>query len=216
MTSLGEAKQTFAEHPRWRCTGRSVSNKNDVLWAVERAYIDAMPRTVRGHGEIPRNKLNNLRSEATEAFCTYFNGEPPTNLEAFEKIHRALCNEHFLMPYNKLLNEFGAAEQQYGKAQKVINMAFKYLSCFDDADTYKDHFVFCHMPIDSVILAWCREHCGISGTVSWSNIRDFEYYAFQNFIRNWLAAHAENPAYDSLPEKPLEAEFVIWHEAAMS
>lgn len=216
MASLEEAKRAFAEHPKWRCTGRCISNENDILWAVERAYIDAMPRTVRGHGKIPKDKLDDLRSELANAFCVYFNETPPANLKTFEAAHRALCNKHFLTPYNKLLGEFGADEQQYGKAQKVINMTFKYLSCFDDASVCKDHFAFCHMPIDSVILAWCRAHCDISGTVSWSNIHDFEYYAFQNFMRNWLAAHAENPVSSSLPEKPLEAEFVIWHEATMS
>lgn len=212
MVGFDEARKAFAKNPKWRCAERCISNKSDVLWAVGRAYIDTMPRTVKGHGEVPKDRLESLRNELANAFCRYFDEKPPTTLEAFEEIHRTLCNEHFLAPYNKLLSEFGATEQRYGKAQKIVNMTFKYLICFDDADMRKDYFTFCHMPIDSTVLRWCCEHCGISGTASWSNIRDFEYYAFQKFIRNWLAHNAEKGASDCLPENLLKAEFVIWHE----
>lgn len=210
MVDFEEARKAFAE--KYECGGKRISNKRDVLWAVERAYIDTMPRTVEGHGEVPKDRLASLRNELADTFCTYFDENPPTTLEAFEEAHRTLCTEHFLTPYNKLLSEFGVAEQQYGKAQKIVNMTFKYIACFDDANENKGHFDFCHMPIDGFILEWCREHCDISGTVSWSNIHDFEYYAFQKFIRNWLAYNTEETVGNCPPRNPLEAEFVIWHE----
>ena len=42
----------------------------------------------------------------------------------------------------------------YGQAQKIVNMAFKYLCCLSGAENYGEQFSKCHMPLDSIMLEW--------------------------------------------------------------
>ncbi len=48
----------------------------------------------------------------------------------------------------------------YGQAQKIINMAFKYLYCIcdqcEEGEVYKKKFKACHMPLDSYSLEWFK------------------------------------------------------------
>ena len=45
-------------------------------------------------------------------------------------------------------------DARYGQAQKVVNMAFKYLYCCNGAEAYNTKFEECHMPLDQYTLAW--------------------------------------------------------------
>ena len=46
----------------------------------------------------------------------------------------------------------------FGQAQKIVNMAFKYLYCLAE-DSIKDKFNCCHMPLDGIMLEWISENC---------------------------------------------------------
>jgi hypothetical protein len=118
-------------------------------------------------------------------------------------------------------------------AQKIVNMAFKYLYCFDDANIYYNKFADCHMPLDrftlkwfySKVVPWYRSNynklstslnysnfwktwkSGIKAT-TWSNLEDYEYKDIITLIRGYFANNPPNP-----PVTILEAEFVIWYEA---
>lgn len=49
----------------------------------------------------------------------------------------------------------------YGKAQKIINMSFKYLFCCEDAEEHYAHFQYCHTvgaivsTIDRPVIGLC-------------------------------------------------------------
>ena len=176
----------------------SVKNHEDILeYAVNKAYIDMQPRTIKGHEII---KTAKLRNDLADRFFKYFNDPAPSTESDFDKIHSDFC-DFFLTELNKI---FASTPQQFGKAQKVINMAFKYLYCFDDATLYLPHFTYCHMPIDSYTLNWCFDNFAKklykkSDIPNWSTLKESDYKTLCAGIRN------------KLPHKsPLIEEFVIW------
>lgn len=178
-------------------TGTTISVKKpaDILeYAVNKAYIDMQPRTIKGHEII---KTAKLRNDLADRFCKYFNDPAPSTEYDFDKIHSDFC-DFFLTELNKI---FASTPQAFGKAQKVINMAFKYLYCFDDAPSYPDHFKHCHMPIDSYTLNWCFDNklYKKSNIPNWSTLNKRDYYDLCDKIRNKLA-----------PQSPLIEEFDIW------
>ncbi len=42
----------------------------------------------------------------------------------------------------------------FGQAQKIVNMAFKYLYCMVEDEKVQDRFDVCHMPLDGIMLEW--------------------------------------------------------------
>lgn len=63
--------------------------------------------------------------------------------DEFDKYHDNMCR--------KLIKNFDSIIA-YGQAQKIINMAFKYLYCIETID--RECFKNCHMPLDSFTLEW--------------------------------------------------------------
>lgn len=116
---------------------------------------------------------------------------------------------------------------EYGKAQKILNMVFKYLYCiYGEVDKYERHFEFCHMPLDSYILEWFARECKNrksfdidfkfvkSKMPSWSNIKNGnnsndEKYSYQTFV-DVIRELVQSGKYNGLT--PLQAEFIIWPE----
>lgn len=179
-------------------TGTKISVKKpaDILeYAVNKAYIDMQPRTIKGH---KISLTEPLREKLADRFCKYFKDPAPSTESDFDKIHSDFC-DFFLTELNKI---FASTPQEFGKAQKVINMAFKYLYCFDDATSYLPHFTYCHMPIDSYTLNWCFDN-GLydkkSDIPNWSTLNKQDYYDLCGKIRTTL-----------LHKSPLIEEFVIW------
>jgi len=131
--------------------------------------------------------------------------------------HEDLC-EFFCENLRKL----GYTNINYGQAQKVINMAFKYLFCYDGAEAYKSVFEKCHMPLDSYTLAWYRklpkakdEKAHIRYDTKWSNLEEAQYKAIQVHILTCLKKGCQivtNNTVSDLPEQPFYAEFIIWPE----
>ena len=178
----------------------SVKNHEDILeYAVNKAYIDMQPRTIKGH---KISLTEPLREKLADRFCKYFKDPAPSTESDFDKIHSDFC-DFFLTELNKI---FASTPQEFGKAQKVINMAFKYLYCFDDATLYLPHFEYCHMPIDSYTLNWCFDNCAKkfykkSDIPNWSTLKESDYKTLCAGIRTTL-----------LHKSPLIEEFDIWPE----
>lgn len=63
-------------------------------------------------------------------------------------------NEAF--DHNRYCNTLiGEGLMTYGQAQKIVNMAFKYLYCLDCHDlSINEKFDECHMPLDGIMLEW--------------------------------------------------------------
>ncbi len=181
-------------------------NKNTTA-ALEKAYAD-MSRRATGHKE--QMKIDCLTwFLENEVFQGALSCK---NQEDFDNWHKETC-----LALKDIHKGFG----RIGRSQKVINMAFKYLSCVDD--TYNAILPFCHMTLDGYTLNWYKTIISkeeIKNLTEWSKISDYdtEYYPIQKRIRNYLSTqpqysipvgNAETKAL-SLSKIPFEAEFVIW------
>ncbi len=131
---------------------RSIRNFDDILYAATHLYaygtpFDRFRQPFYGPDDIPH--LEVILRPFADKIWKYFNQEPnTTNTQAnFDAFHEALCDE--------FLDIFIADRRYthtYGNAQKMVNMMFKYLSCFNDYNDFADLFSYCHIPIDSIIL----------------------------------------------------------------
>lgn len=155
---------------------------SDISDAVYSAYLDSLRRYEKYDSTI-ENDLMKL-AESLEDYLL-------TDNEPFN--HRKWSDD--LRDSGKLT---------YGQAQKIINMAFKYYYCCDDApDDYK--FYDCHMPLDRYTLAWVKDITGVHLS-AWSKIDNYEIYlSIQTEIAKYLKNNTSN-----LPTHSLEAEFEIW------
>lgn len=203
--SLEMLKKRFGE--------RVFANKDrTVRAALDNAYAD-MSRRQNGH--TPRLK---------EACIDYLVGifSNPLQINDFDAWHKALCAE-LIDRWNGEVSDFGTV----GKAQKVINMAFKYLACI--SPDYDMLLPYCHMTLDSytldwyeaVVKPWAESQCREVGrkVSAWSKVESYdEYLLIQKNIRDFLAAGAPYSIYIGtkqsasiqLPAVPVDAEFIIW------
>lgn len=189
--------------------------------AVNLAYNDAK-RTLAGIGKYSDKKDNALKC-IIEKLKDYFHEEKaPLTEEEFDKIHDELCLlwcKEFKSPEDGKLGT-------YGKAQKIVNMSFKYLYCREDAENHRDHFKYCHMPLDSFTLEWFkREQFGQNRPnkiiTSWSNLENSEndadtfiddgkeYYSY-HFYKKQIREIANR-----MDISPLEMEFIVWPQIQM-
>lgn len=204
----------------------SVIDEGDVLLAVRKAYIDMSPRTF---DSIDNNKqvLDNdskekLFVQLSDKIVHYMKNGAVN----FDVWHTEIC-KFFIGEFRLILRDSNRPPElaTYGKAQKIINMTFKYLYCYDDAAVYFERFVPCHMALDRYILEWFYswyknkwndEYPDKKLTVSgkyrlpvWSSLKykkdegDIipQYSEIQQAIQERLA---------EVPR--IEAEFLIWYE----
>ena len=207
----------------------SIQDDLSIKTAVKMAYNDAK-RTMTGLGKKGNKKKAEKKEDAlkdiAEAFNKYFKKRPPCDRDNFNNIHNNICQIWCkAFPDDDPLGVFG-------KAQKIVNMTFKYLYCCSDADNYKDYFNYCHMPLDSYTLEWVKReileksksksaHLSESGKIdSWSNLEYGEghnhlyekegktYYSYCFYIESIQEYIDKN----KLKCSPLELEFVEWPE----
>ena len=125
--------------------------KDSIEAAVFLAYNDAK-RTMTNinEGDNEKKKKEAIKNIETE-LSNYFTSKLAHEFDekAFDEEHKKLCK--------KWWEKFNSGNLgTYGKAQKIINMSFKYLYCCNDASNYKKHFEYCHMPLDSFTLEWFK------------------------------------------------------------
>lgn len=191
----------------------SLENNDEVYTAaVKLGYLD-MCRTCHGIGA----KVSDAqRKESFEKLGGkikgLLNNSSIDSQEAFDAKHKELCNEYMDLLKNVI---------KYGQAQKVVNMAFKYLFCCEDASS-KPAFKYCHMPLDGLIMNWCKKELKISVNSdkdAWSKLTEEKYTDITEAIFDKLKngdvkySIGENDE-SNLSAIPLEAELVIWREEA--
>lgn len=190
--------------------------------AIDSAFNDMAVRTLKkatddegGDGAVEKERaLTYLR----DSFYAYFHkgGEIDTvdgrksydvmSREGFDEWHKAVCTE-----FLTLFNEDNKKRYQpvaYGKAQKAVNMVFKYLYCYDGAEKYTDegYFAHCHMALDNLTLNWYKKEVAYPPTdCAWSDLKYGAYIEIQTNIRNYLEGSSS-----PLPSNALEAEFYVW------
>ena len=163
--------------------------------AIAKAHAD-MSRRATGHNPA-------IQAESVAWLKQHFTTNPPfgcTTQSAFDKWHQDTCED-----YRKHMNSKSTFFITYGRAQKVLNMTFKYLYC---TATYKAQvekiIPFLHMTLDGYTLRWYKEvvikhfndHRGSGvpklnvGDVSdWSKMNEVgkhSYADIQNRIRDYL------------------------------
>lgn len=139
--------------------------------------------------------------------------------DVFDEWHKTTCDA--LM--NVLKKPYPSI--RYGKAQKIVNMTFKYLYCISN-DRNDNYYKYCHIPLDSIILDWI-----------WANKSVFQdaydnfnmYVPFQHqYFENWSNLDYSNNKFDSKKYSymffqelirafcedkkitPLQLEFLVW------
>ncbi len=198
----------------------SIENPEDYKKIVHGpAYRDFTPRTMAG---IKKENILQALDWLSKILFDYIHAE---NVN-FNEWHKETCMELC----HRIEELYGAIP--YGKAQKIVNMSFKYLYCFDDSQKYAGQFEECHMALDSYTLEWFmrfvlndKEHKHIKKTRiaenSWSKLvcgnndkEEYSYLWFQNQIKNFLASDRNKVYVDENNEKlhPFQAEFYIWSE----
>ena len=134
-------------------TSKSLKNLDDIKYAVYSVYECGVPfqtgkQAYKKYNNAPFNYQSQL-DVMPDRIYRYFNcpGNKQNTQNNFDDFHKELC-DCFLS-----LNAYRKADPfTYGNAQKMINMVFKYLSCFEDYDEFADLFSYCHIPVDGYLL----------------------------------------------------------------
>lgn len=176
-----------------------VSVGERIQMAIDKAYRDMTPRTIKGHTKAIKMASCDF---LPQWFKKYLEKSYPRTKEAFDGKYYDLCSK-FLTCFNNELGRKKLKTQEFGKAQKLINMTFKYLYCL--LPEKKQWFTYCHMPLDRYTMNWYYENSqDRPKNVTWSNFTHERYCEIEEHILHLV----ENSEYKGL--SPLEAEFIIW------
>ena len=232
ITLKGLKKDFYKNLENYAIFNRDYYDENGGKKAINAAFKDFTSRTLRKidpdvnvsvDEELRKKALKHLSAKFEEYFKA-----PAKNKEDFNTWHEQCCKE-FQTKYNKAL-EGKYHKIKYGKAQKIVNMTFKYLFCYVDADRYTGHFQYCHMPLDSFTLTWYRREAkkymkqngelwyqdnkNRADKLTWSDMGEEEYIKIQEDISKILVDYKIKIGNQeiSLPKhkNSLEAEFFVW------
>lgn len=172
-----------------------------VTEAIGSAYGTAK-RTFKGV-----QKSDEVIKEFKNSVIGYFTSKSfPQTQEEFNTKHEELCED-----WIKILSKNGNSGDNlsYGKAQKVVNMMFKYMYCYSYLNDFikeipKNAFDYCHMTLDSFTLRWIHEwdKKKVRKNTSWSKLDPNEYKKISEIVEaneNKLNGYTK-----------FEAEFFIW------
>ena len=203
---------------------KSIANRDDIMFAATHLYAYGTPFANRGKGKQPHYTpadiphLETVLEVFVDMVWQYFNDKPNTmNTQAnFDSFHEKLCDE-----FVEAFRDDGVYVHTYGNAQKMVNILFKYLTCFSDYVKYADLFSYCHIPIDGIILgrlALDYHVPGTKGTLSkgyyhgtyggevWSKMDKVEYMSLLKEYRATLTAVKGSNSW-------LGLEYAIWSGA---
>lgn len=199
-----------------------------------RAYADMQPRTIGGLGKFRENsdnndKLDSLFNELAEKLYSFVIQEPEKSEQDFDDWHKKQ-GEWFTSEFNRITNGKSVDAIAFGKAQKIINVSFKYIYCLKDANYYAAKFEHCHMILDrytysgdygidafykNEVVPWHNKNHSSnkiyeSKLTRWSNLEYSEYYEIQKNIRDFLNSTKEYVDNRGKPLTPFQAEFHIF------
>ncbi len=219
----------------WECKSTNIDDAIDV--AIKRAIHDFTFRTTEktddsykgGEKALYELLCPNQGNSLLNEFKYYFNNDETWKEQSsFDKWHHDTCT----IVLEALKNKYNV---EYGKAQKIVNMTFKYLYCVLDAADEK--FKYCHIPLDSIILDWIwaqkesmknaynkilqNENELMPKTLqhtcfdSWSNIKDSENQLVlidRNNKKHYTYTFYQKliRGYCSNKITPLQLEFLVW------
>lgn len=176
-----------------------VNSGKEVEEAVRLAYKDLQWRTIKGHTNI--NKSNNIQNIKMRVE-NYLNGQNKDYFDLIIEINNIFKNDNGIPASGKT--------QCFGKAQKVVNMTFKYLYCLDYKPKGKNiDFSKVDIPLDDFILDFYYDK--VTKTMSkkntsWSNIDENDYKNIQNEFKSYIGKAIPFEGLNSI-----EAEFLIFN-----
>lgn len=172
--------------------------KENGISGVKYWLAEEIAKVFRGERKFDHTKLceDFLRIFTTEI------EEINNSIRAFNVARKADENSHTIDTSNI----------HFGKAQKIVNMTFKYLMLFDNAQDYEDVFSKCHMPIDSYIIDYFNTVDNLGIKKSWSNFEEDDYTPLQEQIKTYCEKEKTTARGTELIGYPLYDEFAIWHE----
>lgn len=192
----------------------SLNTERNYYVALDKAFDDAFNQYARRTRNKYASIKESLMEDVVKRLFRYFQDDKDNFEDCFED-----C-------INKSLEILDNGK--YGIAQKFVNMSFKYLYCFNDVEKYENKFRECNMPLDKYTIKWIKslkdkEINKRLGEIndSWSRIERDLYKDIQMLISNRLKENLEYQiSYKStetdnkcvLPNNPLDAEFIIWHQ----
>ena len=216
---LHENLQKMFNFPSKEFKDCSIECLNDYKKIVSGpAYKDFTPRTISG---IKKEKIQSDLDWLANELYKYITQSIDTNFEVW---HNTTCTN-----FCKRVNQ-SHGHIPYGKAQKIVNMSFKYLFCLNDSQKYIERFSGCHMALDKYTLEWFirfvlskkgLKHISVTQIreTSWSKLRcgsneeEYTYLWFQNEIKKYLNSEKSNYVTDEGEHlSPFIAEFYIWPE----
>lgn len=196
---------------------KEINKQGIVSVAVDLAYRDAQ-RTMTGVGSVECNGAKKLAVNNLKERIERYREEGMKG--AFDDYHKEFCDI-----WKGAFAENSALARQ-GKAQKIVNMSFKYLFCYDymnNNDQFLDAYEFCHYTLDAYTLRWLR--CckrlmepaiklendkdfmmlfnALRAAVSWSKLDDTEYKLIQTYAQMCVDRHFKGLSC-------FLAEFLIW------
>lgn len=170
--------------------------KSDPLSrCIWRAYLD-FSRTLHGIGSSPR-ALKAASAHLHKEITSLNIAAAGTTQASFDDWHKRTCDSLRLIYVNEGYTNF-----HLGQAQKWINMALKYVFVFgeDWLPGYTSLYLFCHVPIDNVILESHEFKTLKTFDEAWSRVSDHsKYMAFQTAVRHRFKGSS-----------PLAVEFTHW------
>lgn len=169
---------------------RMIKNYDHVLLACKNVYNSGIifPQSGKAAKRKGTPNIESILSNLAHKLHSYFLNEENASIsqKQFNKFHTDWCNS-FLKDVNSARASVRYEPIFYGSSQKMINMVFKYLACYEDYTRFNNHFKWCHMPIDTVILRWLKDRYKIS---------DIYYYVYINSNgKEELSARYKNKAW---------------------
>lgn len=177
----------------------SITNMQEIIkQSIELSYRD-IQRALHGIGDFQTEKANAI-IWLNQELNNYFSAPPVTK---FNEWHKVACEKiiSFFCNYRR----HGEPVFTYGCAQKIINLAFKYIYCFDvvqsQYDKYVAYFRSCHITLDNGILQWIGAPKGVT------HINDYDLYMCmqKKAFSKQLVGFS-----DEIKLFPLEKEFIIY------
>lgn len=189
--------------------------KNKYGNAIKKGYDDAK-RTFAGIKSPADTFWEELAKEIN--LDAIFAMKESIDQDQFDQEHKKMCD--ILI---EMFKKEGIYESvTYGQAQKIINMAFKYLYTYDCKNNQKNKEVYkyCHMPLDRYTLTWYRRvkeqmkkqmdnsvenYYSVTSDFAWSKKMDASdegYEIYQKIQRGVRCCLGENV---------LRMEFEIWN-----
>ena len=212
--------------------------KEDIDWDKDKIYVEALYqgyldacRTFEWSEKVKKDYPNEkekrgyiegeFKSDIACKIREYLNNSKACSFDVF---HGELCEN--------LKECFREKETNitYGQAQKIINMAFKYLYClyYKYGELKEEQFADCHMPLDSFSLEWFKRWISANakeywkeegnfkkGSVgSWSSMEVSNYkdkegikYGYKVYLK-YIRKYCED--YNKEKITPLELDFIVW------